>query len=41
MHADTSEKDRKQMEAIHPDFDSADRNKVSLQLGQQRESQTV
>lgn len=35
-HADTSERDRKQMEAIYryPDFDSADRNKGSLQLGQ-------
>jgi len=32
VHADTSKRDRKQMEAIYPDFDSADRNKDSLQL---------
>jgi len=37
-HADASERDRKQMEAIYlyPDFDSADRNKGSLRLGRQR-----
>lgn len=32
VHADTSKRDRKQMEAIYPDFDSVDRNKDSLQL---------
>jgi len=35
-HADAFERDRKQMEAIYLDFDSADRNKGSLRLDRQR-----